>query len=66
MATLPHIGKLLDSDLAETLGWAQHLVIAQTPAEAFREPIRRSGLPVLDLTAIGLATTEWPSGGGSA
>lgn len=48
---IPHIGKLLDARIEETLGWAQHLVVAQKPAPEFAERIRRSGLPVLDLVA---------------
>ncbi len=48
---IPHIGKLLDARLEETLGWAEHLVIAQRPAPDCAGMIRRSGLPVLDLTA---------------
>jgi GDP-mannose 6-dehydrogenase len=46
---IPHIGNLLDSDLATTLGWAQYLVITQPPAAAYAEIIGRSGLPVLNL-----------------
>jgi GDP-mannose 6-dehydrogenase len=53
MATLPHIGKLLDSDLSETLHWAKGLVVAQPPATPFRDLIQASDLPVLDLTTIG-------------
>ena len=49
LAAIPHIGNLLDSDLATTLAWAQHLVITQPPAAAYSEMIRCSGLPVLNL-----------------
>jgi GDP-mannose 6-dehydrogenase len=49
LAAIPHIGKLLDSDLENTLAWAQHLVITQPPAPAYAESIRQSGLPVLNL-----------------
>jgi GDP-mannose 6-dehydrogenase len=48
---IPHIGRLLDRRLEDLLGWAQQLVVAQKPAAAEAEQIRRSGLPVLDLTA---------------
>jgi GDP-mannose 6-dehydrogenase len=54
LAAIPHIGKLLDSDLENTLAWAQHLVITQPPAPAYAESIRQSGLPMLDLTG-----TNW-------
>ncbi len=47
---IPHIGRLLDRDFAQTLAWAEHLVIAQKPAEAYAQQIRRSGIPVTDLT----------------
>ena len=47
---IPHIGRLLDTRLEDTLAWAEHLVIAQKPSSECAEQIRRSGLPVLDLT----------------
>jgi len=46
---IPHIGNLLDSDLATTLAWAQYLVVTQPPSAAYAEIIGRSGLPVLNL-----------------
>jgi GDP-mannose 6-dehydrogenase len=46
---IPHIGRLMDRRLEDTLGWAQHLVVAQKPAPEYAEQIRRSGTPVLDL-----------------
>ncbi len=49
LAAIPHIGNLLDADLATTLAWAQHLVVTQPPAAPYSEMIRRSGLPVLNL-----------------
>ena len=51
---IPHIGNLLDSDLATTLAWAQYLVLTQPPSAAYAETIGRSGLPVLNL-----AGTNW-------
>jgi GDP-mannose 6-dehydrogenase len=48
---IPHIGKLLDAHLADTLSWAEHLVIAQKPSPECARQIRASGIPVLDLTA---------------
>lgn len=47
---IPHIGKLLQSDLDDVLAWADHLVVAQKQTEAVWERIRRSGLPVTELT----------------
>jgi GDP-mannose 6-dehydrogenase len=47
---IPHIGRLLDTRFEDTLAWAEHLVIAQKPSAECAEQIRRSGLPVLDLT----------------
>ncbi len=47
---IPHIGKLADARFEDTLAWADHLVLAQRPAPEYAAAIRRSGLPVLDLT----------------
>jgi len=52
LSTIPHIGRLLHARLEELVGWAQHLVVTQTPAPAFAETISRSGLPVLDLAHV--------------
>ena len=49
LAAIPHIGKLLDADLGDTLTWAQHLVLTQAPAAAHAEAIQRRGVPVLNL-----------------
>ena len=49
LAAIPHIGNLLDSELATTLAWAQYLVVTQPPVAAYAEMIGRSGLPVLNL-----------------
>jgi GDP-mannose 6-dehydrogenase len=49
LSAIPHISKLLDAVLDDTLAWAQYLVVAQKPAEPFAGAIRRSGIPVLDL-----------------
>ena len=46
---IPHIGNLLDSDLAATLAWAQYLVVTQPPVAAYADMIGQSGLPVLNL-----------------
>lgn len=49
MASLPHIGRLMDKDLAQTLAWASHVVLAQNQTPAVMAQIRGSGLPVTDL-----------------
>jgi GDP-mannose 6-dehydrogenase len=48
---IPHIGRLLDRSLEDTLAWAGHLVVAQKPSAEYAERIKRSGVPVLDLAA---------------
>ncbi len=52
---IPHIGRLLSSDLETILAWADHLVVAQKPDQAMAKRIAESGLPVLDLVASKLA-----------
>ena len=47
--SIPHIGRLLDNRLEETLGWAQYLVVAQKQSGEIAARIRASGLPVIDL-----------------
>jgi GDP-mannose 6-dehydrogenase len=49
LAAIPHIGKLFDATLEQTLDWADHLVLAQQPAQQFAELIASRGLPMLDL-----------------
>jgi len=55
---IPHIGRLLDARLEDTLRWADHLVIAQKPDDGIRTQIESSSLPVTSL--IG---TVLPDGG---
>jgi GDP-mannose 6-dehydrogenase len=55
---IPHIGRLLDGRFEDTLAWAQHLVVAQKPSDAYAAQMARSGIPVLDLTGSGLAGGE--------
>lgn len=52
LSAIPHVERLLDCRLEDTLAWAQHLVVAQKPAPVYAEQIRRSGLPMLDLTHV--------------
>jgi GDP-mannose 6-dehydrogenase len=53
---IPHIGRLLESDVAALLNWADHLVVVQKPGEALARAIAGSGLPVLDLTGSWIVT----------
>jgi GDP-mannose 6-dehydrogenase len=46
---IPHIGRLLDARLEDTLRWADHLVIAQKPDDGIRTQIESSSLPVTSL-----------------
>ena len=52
--SIPHIGRLLDSSLEETLGWAEHLVVVQKQDAKTAARIQSSGLPVLDLVGSSL------------
>ncbi len=54
LQAIPHIGRLLDSTLEQTLAWAQHLVLTQMPDAATSQRIRDSGLPVMDLAGKSL------------
>jgi GDP-mannose 6-dehydrogenase len=49
LESIPHIGRLLDNRLEDTLGWAQTLVVAQKQGTEIAAQIRASGLPVIDL-----------------
>ena len=53
LQTIPHIGRLLDSSIDQTLEWAQHLVIAQKQSGEILERIRASNVPTLDLVTVG-------------
>jgi GDP-mannose 6-dehydrogenase len=46
---IPHIGRLLQTEITTLLTWADHLVVVQKPGEALARAIAGSGLPVLDL-----------------
>ena len=56
LEVIPHIGKLLDSTIDETLGWAEYLVVAQKPSAETTERIRATGLPVIDLVGAALGS----------
>jgi len=62
LRTIPHISRLLDNTIEETLGWAENLVITQKQPPEILERIRNSGLPGLDLaTGIRLAPAGVPA-----
>jgi len=46
---IPHIGRLLESEVDTLFAWADHLVVAQKPGEELKRRIAESGLPVLNL-----------------
>jgi GDP-mannose 6-dehydrogenase len=48
---IPHIGRLLDASLDQTLRWADHLVIAQIPSPEMAARLAGAGLPVTDLVS---------------
>jgi GDP-mannose 6-dehydrogenase len=48
---IPHIGRLLDAKLTDTLAWAEHVVVAQKQSQEVAEAIAASGLPVMDLVS---------------
>jgi GDP-mannose 6-dehydrogenase len=51
---IPHIGRLLVSDLGDVCGWADHIVVTQKPTPAMAEMLVASGLPIVDLCGAGL------------
>ena len=46
---IPHIGRLLDLSLEDTLGWADQVMVAQRPSAGAWDAIERSGKPVMNL-----------------
>jgi GDP-mannose 6-dehydrogenase len=51
---IPHIGRLLDARLEDTLRWADHLVIAQKPDDGISTHIETISLPVTSLIGTAL------------
>ena len=49
MERIPHIGRLMQTDLAEMLDWADHLVLAQKPAPGYAAALKASGKPAVNL-----------------
>ena len=62
LETIPHIGRLLVSNIDQVLIWADHLVLAQKQTPEMMERISDRGLPTVDLVRGALK----PSGAGSA
>jgi GDP-mannose 6-dehydrogenase len=58
---IPHIGRLLDSSLDETLAWCDHVVLAQKLNSDLAAHVTRSGLPVTDLVGSSLAYVATPA-----
>jgi GDP-mannose 6-dehydrogenase len=59
LKAIPHIGRLLDTSLEDTLAWAECLVVLQKPGPEAEAAIRGAGIPVLDLSGCGLTTTPF-------
>jgi GDP-mannose 6-dehydrogenase len=57
---IPHIGRLLQSEIASLLTWADHLVVVQKPGEELARAIAGSGLPVLDLVGSSAVVVNPP------
>ena len=53
---IPHIGRLLDSSLEDTLRWAEYVVVAQKQSTEVCGRLRATGLPVIDLVGTGMGT----------
>ncbi len=49
LQTIPHIGRLMDSDLQSLLQWADYVVVAQKQTQGMSRQLQESGLPVMDL-----------------
>lgn len=57
---IPHIGRLLDDSLSQTLAWCHHVVIAQKLDQKLAQQIDETGLPVIDLVDSSLSYTASP------
>lgn len=52
LAAIPHIANLLESKLEDMLEWAGQVIVTQRPTAEAAGLIERSGVPVLNLTAL--------------
>jgi len=50
LASIPHIGKLLEQSLENLLAWTDCLVVAQKPSPAIATRLLESKLPIVDVT----------------
>jgi GDP-mannose 6-dehydrogenase len=57
---LPHIGRLLFSDLGELLRWCDCIVVAQKPSPQAAHQIASAGKPILNLAAAPLSREADP------
>lgn len=49
LSAIPHIGRLLETDLAGMLAWAEHVVVTQKPDSRAEAVLAASGIPTLRL-----------------
>jgi len=49
MERIPHIGRLMQTDLAVMLDWADQIVLAQKPSAEFAAQLKAGGKPVVNL-----------------
>ena len=54
LKAIPHIGRLLQSNVEAVLEWADHVVLAQPPSRELVQAMLASGRPVIDLVGSGL------------
>jgi GDP-mannose 6-dehydrogenase len=54
VSALPHIGRLLTRNLDSLISSSDTLVVAQKPTASALEQLSASGLPILDLTRLGM------------
>ena len=57
---IPHIGRLLDNSVDQTLQWADHLIVAQKLSPELENKVKQSNLPVTDLVGSMLAYIKAP------
>jgi len=57
---IPHIGRLLDSSIDQTLQWADHLIVAQKLSPELAAKVQERNLPVTDLVGSSLAYIKSP------
>lgn len=58
--SIPHIGRLMVSDVRNVLDWSDYLIVTQKQKPEVAQAIRQSGLPTLDLT-LGVQAAPVPA-----